>query len=149
MIFLIFFLTLLAFVQAALLPVNLVLIILLTKSLISADIEDLYLAFGLGLLLALLLGQPLGLLSLLYISLVTMGRLTRKTRFASYWAAVCLLVGLLVILDHLLEGILFSQSFNVQVLMGELILVVPVYFIVRVLDERFVPQKEIRLKIGK
>lgn len=149
MIGIILSLILISFIQAALLPVNLVLIILLVHSFICGGKEDLILGFSFGLLLSLLLGYPLGSLSFIYLILVVLVHLLQKTRFASYWIIIWPLVSILLLVSHLFEILFFSTYLNLVVFIPEVILIMPIYFIFRFLDERFIPQKEIRLKIGK
>lgn len=139
----------LSFLQGALVPLNLVLIFLIVRTFIVDDRENLWLAFGFGLLLSVLLGYPLGTLSLLYIVAVVPVQLIKRTHLASYWLAIIPLSFLVLLFDRLIVWVTTGTSFNLWWVAGEVALIVPSYFIVRLWEERFVARKDIRLKVGK
>ena len=142
-------LVLAAFLQASSLSFNLLLLALIARSFITRDRKNLYLAMAFGLLLSLLLDRPLGSLSLIYLLMVTVVHLVKKTPLASRWIIILPLAAILLTVDRLLEGLIFDFGWDTRATVIEVILILPVYFVVRFWEERFVPRKEIRLKLGK
>lgn len=139
----------LSFLQGALLPFDLVLIFLVVRSFISSGKENLWLAFGFGLLVSVLQSSPLGFLSLVYLAAVVTSHLVRKTHFASHWIAILPLSIIFLLAKQFLLNIFLGSSLNYGFLLVETALVLPFYFTLRLWEERFVVKKEIRLKIGK
>lgn len=144
-----FALVLATFLQASFLSVNLLLLVLIARSFITNDQKNFYLAFGFGLLLTLLIGKPLGSLSLLYLVLLTGVRFIKRTPLASRWLVILPLGFILLTASHLFENLVFKSSLSLQNLLIETAMILPIYFAVRFWEERFVPRQEIRLKIGK
>jgi hypothetical protein len=140
-----------SFLQGALLPFDLMLLILTVRSFVVDEKLNYWLAFGFGLLLSLLLGFPLGSLSLIYLLATAVVYSVKRTEFASNWLIVVPLVVILLIVDSLLQNLLMSSGFtsgiSVSVLLAEVFLVLPIYFLIRFWEERFIPKKDIRLKV--
>lgn len=139
----------LSFLQGAFIPLNLVLVFLIIRSFIVDDRENLWLAFGFGLLLSLLLNYPLGSLSILYVIVTELVKLIKKTHLASFWLAILPLSFLALLFNRLIIWVLGGGSFNFWWVVLEVSLVLPAYFVVRLWEERFVTRKDIRLKVGK
>lgn len=135
-------LILLAFLEAAFLPIKLVLTILLVRAFIRQDLSNLILAFGLGLLLSHLQNQPLGLNALIFLILVEAVYLWSKTTFShNLWTAVPVIGALLLSVEFITgEG----QYINI---IGELLLVPFIYLVVRFWEERFIVRPEQKLKL--
>lgn len=139
-----------SFLQAAVMPVNLVLLILISRSFVVKDPGNYWLAFGFGLFLSLLLGLPLGVLSVAYILMVKIVHSLKATRFSSHWLLLMPLSLALLMADSLLQGLgLFHYSFNFTAELLKVFLVIPVYIIMKFWEERFIPRQEIRLNLGK
>lgn len=149
MIQLVITLIFLSFLQATILPWNLILIILISRSFITDEKDNFYLAFGFGLFLSLLLGYSLGVLSLIYLICVAGVGLVKKTQLVSQWFAILPISLILLLFDHLAESLIFGSRENFLSVLPQLILVLPVYFLIRFWEERFIPKKEIKLKVGK
>ncbi|MFH0936693.1 MAG: hypothetical protein V1808_00145 [Candidatus Daviesbacteria bacterium] len=149
MITLIIILLLLSFIQASLLPWNFVLLILISRFLIVDDKANLYLAFGFGLLLSSLLNLPWGSLSLLYLSFLLIVNLIKKAPFAGFWLIILPLALVILVFNQLMENVLTSSSFQLFSLVPQVILVIPIYFLMRFWEERYRPRQEIKLKMGK
>lgn len=142
-------LTLLSFIQAAIIPVNLVLLVLICRSFLAESRVNYWLAFGFGMLLSLLQGYPLGSLSIIYLLAVLGVNLIRKTHFASQWLMVLPLSLIILFLDQFIESKLFSFQLNFWELVPQVLLTIPIYILVRFWDERFIARSDIRLKINK
>lgn len=142
-----------AFLQGALLPFSLTFMILICRTFVTYERVNYSLAFWFGLLVALLLGLPLGSLSLFYLLCLVLISFIRRTQFASSWVAMLPLAVFLLALNQVTVGVLsgsgMANLLRWQSLLPEVIFILPVYFSVRFWEERFIPRKEIRLKMGK
>lgn len=138
-----------AFLEGTILPFDLILVILIVRSFIVTEKSNYYLAFFFGLLASLLLGYPLGLLSLIYLFSVQVSHIIKTTNLATYWIIVLPLTFFLLFLEQFILKLLNISGFNLPLLLIPTILVLPIYFIVRFWEERFIVSKEIKLKMGK
>lgn len=153
MISLIVVLVLLSFLQGALLPYDVVFLVIITRSFVTDDQGNFWLAFGFGIFLSLLLGFSLGSLSILYLLAVLLVRVIRRLELSSHWLAILLFSLFLLGLNHLVRGFLAGSSLfssiGVSALIVEAVLILPVYLLVQFWEERFIPRSDIRLKLGK
>lgn len=135
-------LILLAFLEAATLPIKLVLTVLLIRAFIRQDSANLFLAFFLGLLLSHLQNLPLGLNALVFLILVEAVYLWSKTTFShNLWTAVPV-IGVLLFAAEFITGA--GQYMNI---LWELLLVPLIYLSVRFWEERFIIRPEQKLKL--
>lgn len=143
----------LSFLQGALFPVNFVLLVILGRTFVVDDRQNYWLAFGFGLLLSLLSGYPLGGLSMIYLFFVTLVSLIKKVELSSHWVVIFSLSLFILFLNQVFLHLLFQTDVNLfddrLRLLIEALLILPVYFVVRIWEERFIPRSDIRLKIGK
>ena len=139
----------LTFLQATLWPVSLVLLVLINRSFLVDDRKNFWLVFIFGLLLSLLLGLPLGSLSLVYLLVVTLVTVFKKIQPTSPWLIVLPIAFILLILERLIESWWFDSSFNPWLLIIETLLILPIYLSVLFYEERLTAKGDLRLKIGK
>lgn len=142
-------LLLISFLESTILSFDLVLVILITRSFIVAQKSNYFLAFFFGLLASLLSGYPLGLLSLIYLLAVIVSHIIKTTDIVAYWIVVIPLTFLLLFFEQFILQLLNISNFDFSFLFVPAILVLPIYFIVRFWEERFVVSKDIKLKMGK
>lgn len=142
-------LLLISFLESTILPFDLILIILIARSFIVTERSNYFLAFFFGILVSLLLGYPLGLLSLIYLFAVVMAHIIKTTDLAVYWIIILPLTFLLLSFEQFILQILNISNFNFSSLMIPIIIILPIYFLVRFWEERFVVAKDIKLKMGK
>lgn len=147
MLTLIIGLVLLSFLEATWLKFSLVILVLIIRSFISPQRSNYYLAFGFGLLLGVLTNQTLGILSLLFLILVKIIHIIRTSQFASYWLFILPLTLGLLLLFYLFEVVVFKSNISFTNILIQMVLVLPIYIIIRFWEDRFVPKKEIRLKV--
>lgn len=144
-------LIILSFLQGAVLPVNLVLIILLCRSFITSDRSNFYLAFAFGLLISFLSGSLLGGLSLAYLLTVLLAQIIKKVHLFAHWTVMIPVSAVALIFNQAISGLLLgaslTSSINFSVVAAEMVLLLPVYFLVLFWEERFVPKSDFRLKI--
>lgn len=132
----------LAFFQTSVWPLNLGLIFILSRAFIRQDKYNLILAFGFGLLFSFLEHMNLGLLSLFFLILVELAYLWSKTPLAK---------NVLTIVPYIAVNIFLVELFLKQQIwpqiLGEIILILPTYLLVRFWEERFIVPKEIKLRM--
>lgn len=138
-----------AFLQTTFLPLNLVLLILILRSYIKVDKQNLILAFGFGILISLLEQNPLGIHSIIYLFLVQLTHLLAKTPISRNLLGVVPLTLVLLTIDHLLTSFASGQTIQIvpAQLLVESILSLPIYIVLRVWEERFIVKPDIKLKI--
>lgn len=141
-------LVLLSFIQASLLPFDLVILIILVRSFLVVSNSNYYLAMGMGVIVSLLTGLPLGSHSLMYIIAVKMMQLLKKSAFASHLTAgIALTVVILMIYGFSSQWIL-GISYDLKTLLFQILLFFPSYLVIIFLEDRITINSDIRLKIN-
>lgn len=141
-------LIILAFLQTTILPINFVLIILICRTFIRNDKSNLYLAFAFGLLLSHLNLVLVGSLSISYLILIFLAQVLSISRsinnifFLLPFGIIALLVDRFII--NLLLNISFSFSIS---LFFSFLIVIPIFFMLKLWEERFIVRKDIKLKM--
>lgn len=149
MIPIVIILALASLLQTTLLSLDLVVLVLIARAFILDEKSNFWLAFGFGLILALLSGYPLGSLSLAYLLVVAVVSSIRKTPLDTHPLIIVPMTFILLACIAWLEKILFGMKLSMGIIILETILVLPVYLILRFWEERFIPKKDIKLKMGK
>ena len=145
---LIFILIVISFLQSTILPFNLCLIILICRSHIRSDKYNLYLAFGFGLLISHLTLTPLGVYSLVFLILTQSANLLSKTRFTVSSLFVIPVVFLSLLLNNLITSLIINQPIIIGLqIFIESGLSLPVFYLVRLWEERYIVRKEIKLRV--
>jgi hypothetical protein len=148
MLALIIFLILISFVEASIWSINLLLMIILLRAYIRVGVENLYLAFGFGLLLSFLEHTPMGLYSLLFIALVTLIHMISKAPLSkNLFTVVPSILITLVIGDYVLSIIRHVSWQMWPQVLYEAILILPIYIVLKLWEERFVVKKGVKLKV--
>lgn len=141
-------LILLAFLQSVLMPINLVLIVLLCREFVVGQKINLYLAFGIGVLLSILFGQRVGLVSLEYLLFIFIASLVKLSAISTHLISVAVIVSALVFLDQLFSRLTLGSPLNLTIIITSVLLVIPIYIVVKLWEERFVVTKERKLKLS-
>lgn len=128
--------------QTTILPINLVLIILICRAYLKAEATNLYLAFIFGLLMSHLEITPLGLQAIVYLLIVQITQTFAKSRLAGNW----LLIVPISLVFLSLNQLAISMQLSLKVVLESLISL-PVFYLIRLWEERFIVQKGIKLKI--
>ena len=131
-----------ALLQTSVLPLNIVLIILICRSYLRTDKANLFLAFAFGLLLSYLNLNLMGFLSIIYLIIIQATQILSKTRLAGNSLLIVPLVFIALSINDLL-----LRDFNLTKIILESIFSLPIFYIVRIWEERFIVRKEIRLKV--
>lgn len=136
-----------AFLQTTILPINLVLLVIVLRSFLTSEVENLYLAFGFGLLISHLNATPLGVQNLIYLALIIFARSIGRMPISSNILIVLPLIFISTIIDTFINSILLNQSFQIIQVMLPMILAIPIYIALRFWEERFIVSPQLRLKI--
>lgn len=143
----IFILITAAFLQTTLIPLNLVLLILICRAYISPERANLFLAFAFGLLTAFLSLGNLGLYSLIFLILIFLTQAFSKTRFANHSLLIMPLAFILLSIEAFTNSILTGQSAQLFPLVYiESIIALPIFYLIKLWEERFIVNKDIKLK---
>src|SRR3989338_8694347 len=115
-------LVLVSFLQAAFLPVNLCLIIILVRSFVVSDRGNYYLAIFTGILLGFLAGVNLGFWAVIFLLVVKITTMIRKLPIAANYWTILPYSFLIILLVSLLQRFLFSESINIYLVLIDTIL---------------------------
>lgn len=136
------------FIQATILPVDLVLLILILRTYITKEKSNLFLAFSIGFLVSHLSLSPLGLQSIIYLIAV---QLTQIYARLPYWNTLLTLMPFIVLLlvaNTFILALVTNQSINIWPdLILEGIFSIPVYLMIRFWEERFIIRNNTKLKM--
>ena len=137
-----------AFLQTTILPLDLVLIILICRAYVRAEKGNLTLGFLIGLLISHLSLAPLGVQSILYISSVQITQMLSKSRLAGNSFIIIPLSFIFLATFEAINSQVLHQTMQIfpKVLI-ESILALPVLYILKLWEERFIVRKDIKLKI--
>lgn len=144
---LIVILIIISFVQSTILPIDLVLIILLCRSYIRTDKANLYLAFGFGLLNSHLNLQTFGFQSIIFLILLELTQLLSKSRLAGNPLLIIPISLFGLAFNGFFQSLINHQSAHIlpQIFL-ESLLSLPILYLVRLWEERFVVAKDIKLR---
>ena len=132
-------LVIVSFLQSSILPLDLVLIILICRSYLRADRNNLFLAFGFGLLDGHLNLTPLGLNSLIYLTVVQVTQSLSKSRLAGNLLLIMPISFVLLFLTQ--------RSVPISLIFLESLMSLPTLYLLKFWEERFIVRKEIKLRV--
>lgn len=145
---LIFILIIASFIQSTIIPIDLVLIILICRSYIKADKANLFLAFGFGLFNAHLNLSILGLHSLIYLILVAITESLSKSRLSGNSFLIMPLSLFLFFINQTAVSFFIHESIQLSLkIFVEAFLSLPILYLVRFWEERFIVHKGIKLRL--
>ena len=134
-------------VQVVFLPIDLVVLLLISQALIKNEKSNLWLAFFIGLFVAHLQQLPLGILSLIYIFEIELVQILRKMPLSGIFISFIIIFFVLFI-NSLVYSIIFSPTLILwPKLFIEMILSIPTYIIMSFWQDRFIAKKDIKLKV--
>lgn len=145
---LIIILILAAFLQTTIIPIELVLIVLICRSFLKISKSNLYLAFFFGLLISHLRIVNLGFDSIVYLLTVQLTQILSKVRLAGNSLLIIPLTFVLLILSQIINFLFLHEGLNLfpKVLI-EALFSLPILYILRIWEERFIVRREIKLKV--
>lgn len=137
-----------SFIQSTILPLDLVLIILICRSYLISDKANYLLAFGFGLLNSHLNLTPLGGESLIYLILISAVSSLSKLRLAGNIYLIVPLALVLLLINQATLSFFTHQSIQIfPKIFLESGLSLPIFYLVRLWEERFIVQSEIKLRV--
>lgn len=137
-----------AFLQTTIVPIDLVLIILICRSYIKSDKSNLYLVFIFGLFISHLNLSNLGFQSLIYLFLIQITQILSRSRLSGNSLLILPISLILLSLNQTAVALFTSQTpqlFPISLVGAFLSL--PILYLVRLWEERFIIRREIKLKI--
>lgn len=145
---LIIILIILSFIQTTIVPLDLVLIILICRAYIKTEQENLYLAFGFGILISHLEVLSLGLVSIVYLTVIQLTQMLSETPLAGPNLLIIPLTFVLLSLNQITSSYLSHQTLELfpQVII-ESFLSLPILYFVKLWEGRFIVRKEIKLRV--
>jgi len=135
------------FLQTSFVPVNLALILLLSRAYVVDEKMNLYLAFISGIMLGILSSQNIGFWPLIFLVVVKIVGLMRRLPISANFLTILPVSFLLIGLVDLAKSFILNQTFNWNLFLVEVIVTLPIYILVSFLEDRFVPKADIKLKI--
>ncbi len=136
-----------SFLQTTILPIDLVLLILICRAYIKSDKSNLYLAFAFGLFLSFLSLANFGLESVIFLVVIQATQMLSKSRLAGNLLLVIPVSLFFLTLNQLINFPFNFQTLHFLKLFLEAVLALPILYLVRLWEERFVVQKGIKLKV--
>lgn len=129
-----------SFLQTTIVPIDLVLLILISRAYLKSDKSSLYLGFAFGLLIGHLNLTGLGITSLVYVLIIAATQVLSKLRLASNPLLIVPISFVFLSLDQLV-------TWDISRIIFSSLLSLPIFFLIRLWEERFIVQKEIKLKL--
>lgn len=136
-----------AFLQTTVLPIDLVMLILVCRAYVKPGNANLYLALIFGLLTAHLNLTNLGMQALIYLIMVQLTQILSRTRLAGNLLAIVPITLTLLAFNQLINLLANRSAWDLSKIIFAAFLSLPILYIVRFWEERFIVRKEIKLKI--
>ena len=136
-----------AFLQATILPLDLILIILTCRSFIKSGKSNLYLAFASGLFLGHLTLTPMGLQSIIFLILIQATESLSKSRLSENPLSLIPICFIAIALNQITLSLFTQSTLQLTPKIYEAILALPIFYFVRFWEERFIVRREIKLRI--
>lgn len=135
-----------SFLQTTIVPVDLALLILICRSFVTNEKSNLYLAFAFGLLVSHLNLSSLGIQGLIYLGAVSVTQILSKLRLAGNPLLIVPISLVFIFLNQVFNSNILTVWVIVKIILFSF-LSLPVFYLVRLWEERFVVRKEIKLRV--
>lgn len=136
-----------AFLQTTVLPIDLVLLILICRAYLKSGRENIYLASAFGFLVAHLNLTNLGLTAFFYLVIVQITQVISRRSFFNHPLVIIPVSFILLSFSHITNFLLNSQTIEPPKILLAALLSLPVFYLMKFWEERFVVRKEIKLRI--
>lgn len=136
-----------AFLQSTILPIDLVLLVLIPRAYIKPDRTNLYLAFIFGLFISHLDLTKFGLQSLIYLIIIQATQVLSRLRLAGNPLLIIPVTLVFLLLDQVVNILLTHQMWDFPGILFASFLSLPILYMLKIWEERFIAQKEIKLKM--
>lgn len=141
------FITLFAFLQSAFLPINLVLVVLIARSLVAEGRDNLFLAFFGGLILGFLTQVNLGYYPIVFVFVVKLAGMLKRMPVSFNFLMILILGAILILFSALIDSLFIKIPFSIYPHLIEIVLVIPTYSLVKLWEGRFVAKSHMKLKV--
>ncbi len=143
-----FFIILLsAFLQTTFLPLNLCLILIICRSYALEERQNYYLALFAGIVLGFLNSQNLGFWPLIFLIVVKITHLVKKLPVTANFLTIIPVAFIQLALVKWLESLIFKSTLNFFFVIVETVLALPLFILIKLWEERFIANKEIKLRL--
>lgn len=129
-------LILVSFIQTVLIPLNLVLILLVTQTFFTSSKANYHVALIIGILVGVLSSTNIGFYPILFISCVFLVNLSKHLPFSSGIKIFIPVMFISLILSYGFEIFVLRQTETVQKVALETLISIPVYMVMRLWGER-------------
>lgn len=136
-----------SFLQTTILPIDLVLLILICRAYVKSEKANLYVGFIFGLLVSHLNLIPLGLQSLAYIAAVAVTESLSRLRLAGNPLLIIPISFIFLSINQIINSSLNYNLLDLSKLIFASISSLPIIYLIRFWEERFIVRKGIKLKI--
>lgn len=136
-----------SFLQTTILPIDLVLLILICRAYIKSGSDNLYLAFAFGLLTSHLNLGSLGVGSLIYLLTVQVTKILSKTSLSNNPLLIIPVSLIVLFFSQIVNSYINHQTMELSKVIFTGFLSLPILFLVKLWEERFIVRKEIKLKV--
>ena len=135
------------FLQSSFVPVNLVLILIISRALVTEDISNYYASFFAGIFLGILSVSNIGYWPITLLIIVKAVYLSKKLPLSKNILSAVITAFILILLSDFLQSKFLSQNFQILKTISEALLTVPFYYLFKFWEDRFIVKPEVRLKI--
>lgn len=135
------------FLQTSFVPINLVLILIISRAMVNEELANYYMAFLAGILLGILTVTNIGFWPLVMLLAVKVIYLSKKLPLLKNILIVSLMAFILLVAVDFLQSSLFHQDFEIKKTIIETIVTLPIYYLLKIWEERFIVKPEVKLKI--
>ncbi len=136
-----------ALIQSSFLPLNLVLILLICRSLVVEDSYNMILALSMGILLGILTAQNIGFWPLIFLIVIRLLYLVKKLPVTNNVLTIPPIVFVTILAVSFIEQLIFHQTLNLIIIILESLLSVPLYLLERFWETRFTVHSGVKLKL--
>lgn len=136
-----------AFLQTTILPIDLVLLILICRAYIVNEKNNLYLSFAFGLLISHLNLTNVGFQSLIYLITVQATRILSRFRLAGNSLFIVPVSLVFLSLSQVVNSVVNHTTLDFSKIIIASFLSLPILYLIRLWEERFIVRKEIKLKV--
>lgn len=137
-----------AFLQTSILTWDLVLVLLICRSYLRVDKTNLVLGFWFGIMVSFLGLGSLGLQAVIYLILIQITQVLSRFPLAGNALLIIPISLVALSLNHIALALFTHQTLQlIPTVIGESLLSLPVLYLLRVWEERFIVRKGIKLRV--
>lgn len=136
-----------SFLQTTIIPIDLVLLILICRVYVRTDKANLYLGFAFGILVSHLNLTGLGFQSLVYLAIIAATGSLLNLRLAGNPLVVVPISFVFLSINQITNSVVNYQVLELPKIIFASILSLPILYLLRLWEERFIVRKEIKLRV--